>query len=157
MSRLYLVRHGQAMSDSENPERPLTEKGRANVSKLADFLRPLDISVSVIWHSGKTRAARTAETIGSVVKSSEGIVGRKGLSPNDPVEDIALEINAEESNIMIVGHLPFVGRLAAYLTIGRPDDAFGFNESAIACLEQDHGGKWWLTWMIHPGILLFNR
>ncbi len=154
MSRLYLVRHGQAMSDSENPERPLTEKGRADVAKLADFLKGLDISVGIIWQSGKTRAAQTAEIVGSVVKSREGIVERKGLSPNDPVGDIALEINAEERDIMIVGHLPFVGRMAAHLTIGRPDDAIGFNESSIACLERDHGGKWRLTWMIYSGILL---
>ena len=154
MSRLYLVRHGQAASESENPERPLTEKGRADVAKLADFLKGLNISVGVIWQSGKTRAAQTAEIVDRVVKSDEGIVERKGLSPNDPVEDIALEINAEERDIMIVGHLPFVGRMAAHLTTGRPDDAIGFNESAIACLERDHGGKWWLTWMIHPGILL---
>ncbi len=154
MNRLYLVRHGQAASESENSERPLTEKGRADTAKLAGFLKPLDISVGVVWQSGKTRAAQTAEIVGSVVKSREGIVERKGLSPNDPVEDIALEINTEERDIMIVGHLPFVGRLAAYLTTGRPDDAVGFNESAIACLERDHGGKWWLTWMIHPGILV---
>lgn len=153
MSRLYLVRHGQAASNSENPERPLTEKGRADVSKLAGFLKGLDISVGVIWQSGKTRAAQTAEIVGSVVKSVEGIVERKGLSPNDSVEDIALEINSSDNDIMIVGHLPFVGHMATYLTTGRPDDLVGFNESSIACLERDHSGKWWLTWMIHPGIL----
>ena len=153
MSRLYLVRHGQAASGSEDPARSLTEKGRADVSKLADFLRPLDISVGVVWQSGRTRAAQTAEIVGSVVKSNEGIVERKGLSPNDPVENIAIEINAADGDIMIVGHLPFVGRLAAYLTAGRSEDAVGFNESAIACIERDHGGKWWLTWMIYPGIL----
>ncbi len=153
MNRLYLVRHGQATSDQVDSRRPLTEKGRTDVAKLADFLKGLDISIGVIWHSGKTRAVQTAEIIGSVVKSEEGIVERQGLSPNDPVDNVALEINAADGDIMIVGHLPFVGRLAAHMTTGRPDDAIGFNESSIACLEQDHGGKWWLTWMIHPGIL----
>lgn len=153
MNRLYLVRHGQAVSDQVDSKRPLTEKGHADVAKLTNFLKPLDISVNVIWHSGKTRAAQTAEIVGSVVKSEEGIVERQGLSPNDPVDNIALKINAADGNIMIVGHLPFVGRMAAYLTTGRPDDAMGFNEGSIACLERDHDGKWWLTWMIYPGLL----
>lgn len=150
---LYLVRHGRAMSEKDNPERPLTEKGRADAAKLADFLKPAGISVDVIWHSGKTRAAQTAEIVGSVVKAEEGITARKGLAPNDPVEDIAAEISAGEKDIMIVGHLPFVSRLASYLISGRPEEAVGFNESAIACLERDHVGKWRLTWMVHPGIL----
>ena len=153
MNRLYLVRHGQSVSDQVDSKRPLTKKGRADVAKLADFLKGLDISVSVVWHSGKTRAAQTAEIIGSAVKSRKGVVERQGLSPNDSVDNVALEINSSDGDIMIVGHLPFVGYLTTYMTIGRTDDAIGFNESSIACLEQDHGDKWRLTWMVHPGIL----
>lgn len=150
---LYIVRHGQAASGQEHPERPLTEKGRADVTKLAEFLKPMNISVDAVWHSGKTRAEQTAEILASAVHGKIDITKRKDLSPDGPVEDIAAELSASDKNIMIVGHLPFVTRLLSYLTIGKEDEAAGFNESALACLERDHGGKWWLTWMVHPGML----
>ncbi len=150
---LYLVRHGEAASKTENSERPLTEKGRADVTKLAEFLKPMDISIDAVWHSGKARAAQTAEILASAARNEPCITARKDLSPNDPIENIAAELSALDKDVMIVGHLPFMSRLLSQLTTGRTNEAAGFNESAMACLERDHGGKWWLTWMVHPGML----
>jgi phosphohistidine phosphatase SixA len=35
---LYLVQHGDAKSEAEDPERPLTERGRSDVARLAALL-----------------------------------------------------------------------------------------------------------------------
>ena len=36
--KLYLVQHGEAVPDAENPERPLTPRGREDIRRLAAFL-----------------------------------------------------------------------------------------------------------------------
>ncbi len=151
--KLYLVRHGEAASESVDPQRPLTKRGREDVTKLAGFLKTLDISVSIIWHSGKTRAAQTAEIMSTVVNSGKGTVERQGLAPNDPVEDLAAEIETMSEDTMIVGHLPFLSKLTSLLTTGSTQEVLGFNESTIACLECDLQGKWWVTWMLYPEVL----
>ena len=61
--RLYLVQHGQAKSEELDPQRGLTEQGVQDVERLAAFLKPLSLAVQVVWHSGKTRAAQTAEIL----------------------------------------------------------------------------------------------
>jgi phosphohistidine phosphatase len=41
----YLVRHGEARSEEEDPERHLTDRGVEEVKKVGAFLKPLGIRV----------------------------------------------------------------------------------------------------------------
>ena len=43
--RIYLVQHGEAKSEEEDPRRTLTDKGIGEVQKVAEFLRPLTLAV----------------------------------------------------------------------------------------------------------------
>ena len=56
--RLYLVQHGKAKPAEEDPNRGLTDEGRAEVRRVAEFLAEQQISISLIHHSGKARAHR---------------------------------------------------------------------------------------------------
>jgi len=40
---LYLVQHGAAMSEAENPERPLTVRGREDVQRVSAFVARLGL------------------------------------------------------------------------------------------------------------------
>ena len=60
---LYLVQHGEATKETEDPARPLTEHGRQEVVKVARALARVRLGVSVIAHSGKLRARQTAELL----------------------------------------------------------------------------------------------
>jgi len=62
--RLYLVQHGEAKREEEDPSRPLTENGRREVEIVAKFLSEAGIKIDKILHSGKLRAAQTAEILG---------------------------------------------------------------------------------------------
>ncbi len=53
---IYLVQHGEAKSEKEDPSRPLTDKGKADVEATAKLLTKLGVTVDKIIHSGKTRA-----------------------------------------------------------------------------------------------------
>ena len=53
---LYLVRHGEAKSKDEDPERSLSDKGVDDVKKVARAMFRKKVAVASIFHSGKARA-----------------------------------------------------------------------------------------------------
>jgi phosphohistidine phosphatase len=150
--KLYLVRHGQSNPEDIDPEQSLTAIGEKNIAKLKESIYHLDINVDQIWHSGKKRAKQTAEIISAAVKTQKGLVEKTGLKPNDSVTPVAQEVIAHNTDLMLVGHLPFMSKLASYLLIGDEDKCeIDFMAGAAACLEYDKG-KWTLNWLMHPGL-----
>ncbi len=152
--RLYLAQHGLAKDKSEDPERPLTEQGLLDVAKMAAFLKPLGLSTAVIWRSGKTRAQQTAELLAEAFAPEEGVVRRIGLSPNDDVRPIAEAATAAHGDMVIVGHLPFISRLASRLLAGDENaDVVGFKNGGVVCLERSDGEYWSLAWAMTPQLM----
>ena len=157
--KLYLIQHGEAKTEKENPERPLTERGRGDVLKVAQFLAQTNIEIDRIWHSNKKRAIETAEIIADALKVEELCEGREGLAPNDPVEGVAKEINQitpedEIENLMIVGHLPFLQKLASLLLTGSDaQTSVQFHQGGTVCIERLNQGPWQFVWAIPPDLL----
>ena len=150
---LYLVQHGKAVAKEVEPDRPLTDRGRAETERVAGFIKPLNLSVDCLWHSGKTRAAQTAAILAEVVKADKGAGQRKGLAPNDDVGKLADELEAGGRDVMIVGHLPFLSKLASLLVTG--DESAGivaFRNSGVVCLQRGIDKRWQLAWMLTPDL-----
>lgn len=151
---LYLVRHGQAKESDEDPERHLTDAGERDVRKVAACLRPLNLAVGAVWHSGKTRAAQTAEILAAAMKVEGGVSEEGGLAPNDPVAPIGDRLAAMTEDLAIVGHLPLLGNLAAALVAGDESaDLVAFRAGGALCLERGEDGAWVVRWMIVPQLL----
>jgi phosphohistidine phosphatase len=68
-----------------------------------------------ITHSGKLRAQQTAELLAKACSPDHGVEAGAGLSPNDPVKPVARMVASLSVDTMLVGHLPFMGRLARRL------------------------------------------
>ena len=152
--RLYLVRHGEAVDEEVDPQRPLTPRGRAGVEKVGRVLKPLEISVHSIWHSNKLRAAETAQILADSVASSGGLVEREGLSPMAPVEPMKKIIEATDEDLMVVSHLPFLARLASMLILGNDEKGIVvFEEATALCLEGTLNRSWQILWMVTPQVL----
>jgi len=152
--RLYLVRHGEAKPSEADPRKPLSAKGLADVRKLAALLRPRGIAVEAIWHSGKTRAAKTADVLAKAVTVRQGVVEWPGLDPNDPIAPVLSDVLRAEGDIMIVGHLPFVARLTSKLVTGDESALrLAFGTATAVCVERDPEVGWRLMWMIAPEVL----
>jgi phosphohistidine phosphatase len=118
---VYLVRHGQAVPGVVDPARPLTESGRQSVEEMAGWAVAAGIHVEQILHSGKLRAEQTAEILAGHLKPSQATAATDGLRPNDDVayaEDLIL---TRRGPLMLVGHLPNLGRLASHLVLGDAD------------------------------------
>jgi phosphohistidine phosphatase len=116
--KLYLVQHGEAVSKAKDPERPLTPQGRQDVARVAAFARRAGVEIHQVWHSGKRRAEETAGILAQQLEPVGGMVAREGLGPNDHVEPVAELMKRETRSLMLVGHLPFMERLAGLLVGG---------------------------------------
>jgi phosphohistidine phosphatase SixA len=53
--RLYLMQHGEAKSEPEDPERSLTVRGEEETKKISGAAKRVNIRPSKIYHSGKKR------------------------------------------------------------------------------------------------------
>jgi len=152
--KVYLVRHGEAVSSQFDPQRPLSKQGFADIRKVASFIKPLEISVEHIWHSGKLRAAQTAEILAESGSVEKDCSAHKDLMPNDDITIIAGEIEAYDMDLMIVGHLPFLAYLTSLLAAGNQiANVAGFNAGTIVCLNRRNRGQWQIEWMITPELL----
>ena len=57
-----------------------------------------------------------------------------------------------QSNIMVVGHLPFMEKLVSYLTAGNENlRVYKFQNSGIVCLDRE-GNDWFIKWILNPHI-----
>jgi len=153
--KLYLVQHGEALSKDENPKRPLSKKGLADVVKMAEFLFEADIAVDELVHSGKPRAEETANVLSKTVWLGKAAVQMDGLGPNDDLDHLYNAAEAAGGDIMAVGHLPFMAKMVARCLTGREDGAaVAFEPGAIMCLERTEEGAWALNWMQKPSMLV---
>jgi phosphohistidine phosphatase len=159
--RLYLVQHADALQASVDPEKPLSPGGRKTARSLAEACARYPLEAAEVIHSGKARARETAEAIGEACTLS--IRAAAGLDPLDPVQPFASECLSMHSTI-VVGHLPFLERLAALLLAGREDPpVLAFQRGGMVCLERrgipdaaTPFGAWCLLWtafhdQVHPG------
>jgi phosphohistidine phosphatase len=152
--RIYLTQHGLAVPKDLDPDRPLSEPGRQDVRRLADFLKGAGVQVAAILHSGKTRAEQTAALLAESLLANGQPQARSGLGPTDPLETLVADIAFWSEDTLIVGHLPCLGRLASLLLAADPDRAtLAFQPGSMACLERDANGGWVLVWMIRPELL----
>lgn len=152
---LYLVQHAEAKSKDEDPARDLTEKGRRDAEHMARYLKRLQVRVSRIYHSGKTRAQSTAEILAGQVQPIAGVAEAPGLAPLDDPEIWAARIAGLEEDILLVGHLPHLGKLATLLMGGDQEkSAINFQMGGVVRLRRQEAGNWAVDWMIVPDIVL---
>ena len=152
--KVYLARHGEAVSSQFDPQRPLSEQGVADIQKVASFIKSLDISVEHIWHSAKLRAAQTAELLSESVSVKKDCSAHKNLMPNDDVTIVADELEAYDTDLMIVGHLPFLAYLTSLLVADKETaNVAAFDAGSIVCLNRRVPGQWQIEWIIAPKLL----
>ena len=155
MMKLYLVRHGEPKTESEDPSRPLTEKGFDDIERLARFIAAKkNVTVDSLFHSGKLRAQQTAEVLAKHLNPNNGVEKAGGLMPLDDPSVWAKRLAVMDEDVMLVGHLPYMSRLASELLVLDSEKTIvEFPTGGTACLERDDSGKWALEWVVDPHIL----
>ena len=113
--RVFLVHHADAVGPDVDPQRPLSELGHQQAESVAQQLRSRGVAPAAIWHSGKVRARQTAEAVLRVCPPVDEFKMIRGLAPDDPPEWLRDQLNAEEREVVLVGHMPHLPRLARLL------------------------------------------
>jgi len=151
--KVYLVQHGEAKSEAEDPERPLTQKGKQAVESVARYVASLGLEVAEIVHSGRLRAKQTAEIFANHLSPAQGVKEETGLSPLDDPQEAKRLIQQAERPLMIVGHLPQLSRLASLLILGTTEnEIIRFKMGGVVCLGESDN-RWLVEWAFMPELI----
>jgi phosphohistidine phosphatase len=151
--KLYLMQHGEARPEQEDPARPLTDRGRTEVERVARAAARLELGITQVVHSGKLRARQTAEIVAACLEPPPALGEMSGLGPNDEPRIAAEEVGVLSAPRLLVGHLPHLGRLASVLILGDGDRGFvAFRMGGLVCLARGEDG-WRLAWALTPELV----
>ncbi len=81
------------------------------------------------------------------------------LEPLADVDELAESLSRSTTDLMLVGHLPHLDRLASRLVAGDAErEVFAFPECGVLCLRGRPGGApatgaWTVQWMLDPAML----
>ena len=152
--KLYLMRHGEALSPQIDPERGLSDNGKLNIQMVATHLQNLGVSFNQVFHSKKKRARETAEIMARTLSPHVKLKTHDYIKPEDDPNLILKEINSWNEDTLIASHLPFVPSLMTLLT-GKDAylTAITFETGTLICLEKNtstSGISWNISWATAP-------
>ena len=156
---LYLMRHAIAAEPDENTEdslRPLTEKGRKKLGKIAHNLEKLELEFDNIITSPYLRARQTADIVAHVLNiKQKHVFESENLTPLGFADKLIEEINAREAveNLLIVGHEPFLSQLIGILMAGDASLGIDMKKAGLCKLSVEqlaYGRCATLEWLLTP-------
>jgi phosphohistidine phosphatase len=151
---IYLVQHGAAKAEAEDPQRSLTDDGRRTIERIGEHLAKCGVALDRIEHSDKLRARPTAEILAAKLHPVQGTMQVPSLAPNDDVKPTRTRLNQETGTVMLVGHLPHLSRFVSCLCSLPADHTLvRFQVGGVVKLERDASGRWVLCWMFTPDLL----
>lgn len=151
--KIYLVRHGDALSESTENGRPLSPHGREQVEKVGACLARMNIEVESIECSTKLRAYETAQILARHLGSTDKVAERKGLKPNDSLGAVLSDLQEARGDRMLVGHLPYMEYMASALLVGAEARVnLAVRPATCLCFSGRFGSPFILEWMIGPDL-----
>ncbi len=152
--KLYLVQHGEACAKDVDPERPLTDQGKADIDRLALFLGQAGVRAERVIHSGKLRAVQTAERLAKALAPAVELESSGIIDPNDSPKAFDWQSGSWDRDVLVVGHLPFLAKLVSHLVIEDESRIItAWKPGSIVCLERHNSAHWQINWMIRPELL----
>jgi phosphohistidine phosphatase len=147
---IYLIRHADAVSEEENPVRPLSQKGRDQVARVCGSLRKSPgFGPAEFWHSPLARSQETAELLAKGLQLAAPLLLKPGMEPEDDPARILAVLEKEGRDIAAVGHEPHLGALASLMVHG-PACAgvfYPFPKAGVLALSRD-GKRWRAEWLV---------
>ncbi|MDX5399096.1 MAG: histidine phosphatase family protein [Actinomycetes bacterium] len=132
----------------------MTAAGRAEVEAVAARAHVLGVRADRCVHSGKLRAEQTATILADALGATPE--ARSGLSPSDPVGPVADWLRTEATaagGLAVVGHLPFLDRLASVLVAGDEHaHVVRFRNAGLVALAETEDG-FAVSWVLLPELV----
>lgn len=152
--KLYLVRHGKALSADQDLAQPLSVEGRDDIARLARTLGNMNVKVARILHSGKLRSEETARLIAAVLQPAGGVHMSGNLCPTDDISPVLELVRAEEENLMLVGHLPFLANLLQALVEAPDQDDLPLFDTGNLVAVEKVGHRWQVFRHLGPRMIM---
>jgi phosphohistidine phosphatase len=111
--RLVIVRHAEAAPGAPDELRPLTPNGKTQARELGRRLRDELGDVDAVLSSPLLRARETAEGLGLGAPEPD-----ERLAPGATADDVREAVGGRGETVVVVGHQPDCGRIAAALGDG---------------------------------------
>ena len=154
---LYLVRHGDVDGKSGGPGDgqggpPLNEAGLAHVRRCASFAARLGVQVEEIRHSDALRSIQTAQEFERSLGCPRNQV--EGIGPDDDINPLRREAAGLQHNVMLVGHVPYLERLAgALLAQDESMPVVVFHPASLIRLDRREDARWSLQLVLPVGVM----
>jgi len=132
---LILWRHADAENSSPDALRKLTDRGRAQAARVAAWLKPRLPQPCDVLVSSAHRARETALALGMPFAISAGV----GVDARTADIIAATDWPGRAGAVLVVGHQPTLGRLAARLLTGSEAD-WEIGRGALWWFRQTGGG-----------------
>lgn len=128
---LILWRHAEAFDGSPDAQRELTAKGRRQAQMAAGWLK------ARLPRKTRVLASPTVRTRSTAVALTDDFETLDCLEPGAPPETVLAAADWPEFRgaVVVVGHQPTLGQVAATLLAGQPLD-----------WSVKKGGLWWLSY-----------
>jgi phosphohistidine phosphatase len=148
---LYFLRHGEAdWPDWQKSDdaRPLNEKGRKEMKKVAKYLRALALDIDYILTSPLPRARQTAEIVADKLELK--LEEEESLEPGFDGSDVKKLLQKHRGRgVMIVGHEPDFTEAIKELTGATTK----LSKGGVALVEiAPTGAAGRLLWLIPPKL-----
>lgn len=149
--KLYLMRHGEALSAEADPERGLSDSGKEKIKALAKHLHKQHLTFQCVYHSMKKRAMQTAEIMSEILSPDIQLQLMQNITPTDDPGLVMAEINTWNKDTLMTSHLPFLPNLVTLLT-GQDVflSAISFEAGTTICLEKNNNDNWDIKWSTAP-------
>ena len=119
--QLFLVRHAEAADGEPDELRPLTAEGRRAARTLGERLAAEGVQPDAVLTSPLLRARETGAELARPVGLEPEPDER--LAPGATAENVRAAAAGRGDTVIVIGHQPDCGRVAAELT-GGPEPAF---------------------------------
>lgn len=148
---LILWRHADAEDGIPDTERKLTAKGIKQAKRMAKWLASHIPEDTVIVVSPAKRALQTARALSTDIRILDGV----GTSATAESLLAAVDWPNSNENVLVVGHQPTLGEIAAFLLTGRkrPCDLRKGALIWVACREYEGARHIHLRAAISPDLL----
>ena len=144
MDRLILLRHGKAEAEApsgQDFDRTLTARGRSDATLVGRTLAEAGVAPDLALVSPAARAKETWEQAAPFFPDAE-VEWAPALYNIDPQGILELAFEQAAREVIVVGHNPGLGDLAAFLAREAGDsDMIGFPTGAAAVIEFEPEGR----------------
>jgi phosphohistidine phosphatase len=145
---LYLVHHGEAVGAEIDVRRPLSDRGRLEVDRLAAEAASRGARPAIVWHSGKLRAKQTAEAFWRACNPFAELSATRDIQPGDAPQWMRDRLRGEPRDILLAGHFPHLPGLLTLL-LGAAAGSFP-QHGVVALTTADEGDTWTEEWRLAP-------